>query len=69
MNSARNLIERIDRFIEQHGQNPTGFGRNAVNDPNFVRDLKDGRSVGIKTIDRVLAYMAGEEAKREGCRG
>ena len=37
------------------------FGREALNDPGFVASLNRGRRLGLRTADRVLAFM-GEPA-------
>jgi len=37
---------------------PTAFGKRAMNDPNFVHRLRDGRIPGITTIERIHAYIA-----------
>lgn len=35
----------------------TAFGRTAVNDPNFVFDLRRGRSPSLAIVERVLVFM------------
>ena len=37
---------------------PTAFGKHAMNDPNFVHRLNDGRTPGLRTIERVHAFIA-----------
>ena len=37
---------------------PTKFGQRAMNDPNFVHRLRDGRTPGIVTIERIHAFIA-----------
>jgi hypothetical protein len=36
---------------------PTRFGREAVGDPKFVLQLRDGREPRQRTVERVLRYM------------
>ncbi len=58
MEMAMNLLSTIERHIRRNGVPPTRFGREAVNDPRFVLDLRRGREPRAATRDRVLAYIA-----------
>jgi len=42
---------------------PTRFGREAVNDPRFVFDLRDGRKLRPDTARRVEKYLNAAEEK------
>lgn len=44
----------VERFIKAAGISATKFGREAIGDPNLVRDLRAGRSPSLKTVERVL---------------
>ena len=48
---------RVDAFLERTGVGPTTLGRQAVGDPNLVRELRDGRSPTLATVDQVVAFM------------
>ena len=51
MSDMDDLKERIESFLATSGMSPTVFGRKALNDPNFVFDLRaDKRSPSIRTI-------------------
>lgn len=52
------LIEAIDKFIERHSMSPVTFGRSALRDPHFVRDLRGGRRLWPETEKRVRDFMA-----------
>ena len=52
---------RVDAFLERTGVGPTTLGRQAVGDPNLVRELRDGRSPTLATADHCLAFMEGFE--------
>ncbi|MGP1352217.1 MAG: hypothetical protein ACTS1Z_02745 [Parasphingopyxis sp.] len=52
------LLIEIDRFLRKTDMTPTRFGREAVNDPRFVFDIRRGRECGAKVRARVLAYIA-----------
>lgn len=51
------LHKKIDRFIRKKRMTPSRFGRDAVSDPNFVHNLRDGRICRQHTIDQVLRYI------------
>lgn len=56
-----NLLRRIERHLRQSGTEPTKFGREAVHDPRFVFDLRNGREPRTQTVLRVADYLARQE--------
>ena len=54
-------MSRVDAFLERTGARPSTFGRQAVGDPNLVRELRHGRSPTLATVDHCLAFMEGIE--------
>lgn len=60
------LLSIIERHLRNSGVAPTRFGRDAVNDPRFVLDLRNGREPRQGTAARVCAYM--ERCDREAAR-
>lgn len=52
-----NLLRIIEQFLRDTGMAYSRLGRDAVNDPRFVLDLRDGREPRKETRDRVLAFM------------
>jgi len=56
------LLWRIERFIKERRMPPARFGREAVGDPCFVFDLRDGREPRKRTVTRVSAYLDEQEA-------
>ena len=50
-------MARVDAFLERTGVVPATLGRHAVGDPNLVRELRDGRSPTLATVDQVMAFM------------
>ena len=50
------LIE-VDRFLRRTGMAESRFGREAVNDPRLVGDLRRGRVLTGRTAARVLRFM------------
>lgn len=57
------LLRRIEQFIKERRMSPARFGREALGDPNFVFDLRDGREPRERTTARVCAYL--DRAEKE----
>lgn len=53
------LLREIEPFLRRSGMAPTRFGRDAVNDPRFVFDLRRGREPRGDTELRVRQFIAG----------
>ena len=53
------LLREVEKFLRQSDTPPTRFGREAVGDPRFVFDLRNGRDPRPGTVARVLAYLEG----------
>lgn len=60
------LLEHIEKHMKATRIPPARFGREAVGDPNFVFNLRDGRQPRGRTATRVLAYI--ERQARETSR-
>jgi hypothetical protein len=57
--SAATFLAEIEAFLARERVPSSTFGRAAVGDPNFVRELRDGRAPSLRLVDRARAYMAG----------
>lgn len=51
------LLREVEKFLRQNGTPPTRFGREAMSDPRFVFDLRNGRDPRPETVARVRAYL------------
>jgi hypothetical protein len=51
------LLRTIEIFLRSSGVPATRFGRDAINDPRFVFDLRRGREPGPKTIARIVDFL------------
>ncbi len=51
------LLREVEKFLRRSNIAPTRFGRDAVGDPRFVFDLRNGRDPRPDTIARVRAYL------------
>lgn len=58
------LLRRIERHLRASGTPVTKFGREAVRDPRFVLDLRNGRQPRDAMVRRVAAYLDRLEAAR-----
>jgi hypothetical protein len=66
MSSAEALLGEIDAFLQRTGMTQTQFGEESMNNRSFVRQLRNGGGVTLRTLDKVRAYMAewGEKKSR-----
>jgi hypothetical protein len=65
MTQTEAFLEEIDRFLAQSEMSATAFGRAAVNDPNFVGDLRNkGRKPNLGLVDRVHAFIRQQTGER-----
>lgn len=51
------LLKEVEKYLRQNGTAPTRFGRDAVGDPRFVLDLRNGRDPRPRTVARVRAFL------------
>ena len=51
------LLHTIEQHLRRTGTPPTRFGREAVGDPRFVGDLRNGREPRDSTVRKVRAYL------------
>ena len=65
---AQSFLSEIERFLEGAGLEPTSLGKQALGDPNFVFDLRKGRSPSTRTVDKVRAWMAQQSAAAKPAR-
>jgi hypothetical protein len=64
MNSSLTLLQEIDEFLAETGMTQTRFGLDAMNNSSFVRQLRNGHSVTLRTMDRVRTFMLKARAAR-----
>lgn len=54
-----NLLADIETFCTAQEMAESQFGLLALNDKNFVSDLRDGRDIRFSTSERVRQFMVG----------
>lgn len=52
------LLDDITAFITAHGLSERRFGELALNDKNFVSDVRSGRSPSLNTVERLRRFMS-----------
>ena len=51
------LLRQVEKFLHISAIPPTRFGREAMGDPRFVFDLRNGRDPRPRTVARVIRYL------------
>lgn len=51
------FLSRVEAFLTSSRMKVAEFGRESVGDPNFVANLRRGRSPTLGTADKVLSYI------------
>ena len=59
---------RVSAFLGRSGLSPTAFGRKALGDPNLMHQIERGRSLTLRSADRVLAFMDEHDRDPRGAR-
>ena len=57
------ILERIYHYLRATRSTPSRLGRDAMGDPNFVANLRDGRQPRQSTLERLIAFIEREEAR------
>ncbi len=56
------LLADIEAFLASSGVTPTAFGREALGDPKFVSDIRNGRRVWPETEQKARAFIAAQSS-------
>ena len=51
------LLREVEKFLRASNVSPARFGRDAMGDPRFVFDLRNGREPRDRTVRRVRAFL------------
>tara|TARA_Y100000310_G_C20185972_1_gene580304 strand:+ start:382 stop:570 length:189 start_codon:yes stop_codon:yes gene_type:complete len=62
MGQHQQFVNEVEGYLAATKMNPTRFGREAISDPNFVFELRRGRSPVSRTMDKVREFMQREAA-------
>jgi len=51
------LRRRIELYLKRTQTSPTRFGREVLNDPNFISELRRGRRLGAEITEKICAWL------------
>jgi hypothetical protein len=69
MTLSEQFIADVDAFLTRSGMTATAFGKEALNDPSFVPDLRAGRRPGLGSVDKVYEFIRAQtQAAAEAAR-
>ena len=57
MTMEEQFDSRVSTFLRRSGLSPTALGREALGDPALMGQIARGRSLSLRTADRVLAFI------------
>ena len=63
MSQSRKFLARIDSFLKKSKMSESAFGIAAVKDPNFVKNIRDGRQPTLGMVDRVYDFIESRSTK------
>ena len=66
MSKIEAFKDDVERFLERTAMTPTAFGKAALGDPNFVFDLRNGRSPRLTNVEKVEEFMRETAAQSNG---
>lgn len=52
-----NILHDVEKFLKNSNMPPAKFGREAMKDPRFVFDLRNGREPSARTVKKVRDYL------------
>lgn len=57
MRTSEAFKSEVEGFLARTEMSPTAFGRLSVGDPNFIRNIRDGRMPSLRLVERVDDFM------------
>lgn len=57
------LLRQVEAFLKRTGMPHTRFGREVMKDGALVQHLREGRSLSLKNVNKVLGFMAAYRAE------
>jgi hypothetical protein len=56
------LLAHIETFLNRTGMKPTRFGIETMAQGSLIADLRGGRSLSLRNVNKLLSFMAEYEA-------
>lgn len=60
------FLDRVESYLRASGMSPTMFGKMALADPNFVRELRAGRSPSLRVAEKVNEFINDNPPQMDG---
>ena len=57
MTLQSDFSDEVEAFLKAAAMRPSRFGRDALGDPGFVAELRQGRCPNLRTIERARAFI------------
>jgi len=51
------LLREVEKFLNHKNISAARFGRDAMGDPRFVFDLRNGREPRARTVNRIRSFL------------
>ena len=62
ISTTAEFLADIEEFLARTGISASAFGKEVMSDPNFVSDLRAGRSPSLKAAAQVAEFINGWDA-------
>jgi len=63
---TKTFLSSVEDFLRESKMSDTRFGKEALRDPMFVFELRNGRNVSLKLVERVHSFMSEHREPAEG---
>jgi len=63
---TQTFLSSVEDFLRDSKMSDTRFGKEALRDPMFVFELRNGRNVSLKLVERVNRFMSEHREPAEG---
>lgn len=57
MTHSEQFLADVEAFLTRTSMSAAAFGKDALNDPSFVLDLRRGRKPGLGSVDKVHEFI------------
>jgi hypothetical protein len=55
--SHADVVAQIDAFLDRQDMAPSRLGRDALGEPQFVSEVREGRMPGFRTLRKLSEFM------------
>jgi hypothetical protein len=62
MDQTADLLKEIEEFLARTGMKPTMFGLKAIKDPSFVKRVRNGGGMTLRTAGKIREFLASHPA-------